>query len=53
MNMALRLVSKTLFKINNSETSVFPALVGAESKKGQQGQQVLCVPQQCSNISQH
>lgn len=31
--MALRLVSKTLFKINNSETSVFPALVGAESKK--------------------
>lgn len=33
--MALRLVSNTLFKINNSETSVFPALVGAENK-GQQ-----------------
>jgi len=32
MNKAFRLVSKTLFKINNSETKVFPALVGA--KKG-------------------
>ena len=34
--MAFRLVSSTLFRINNSETNVLPALVGAEKKEGEE-----------------